>query len=501
MTAHFADTVLITRNSILKRQWIWIGIILTVAAVLRFWGLGAESAWIDEAYTITLAKHSIANIIKGTAADQHPPLFYLMLHYWFLFGSGVAYARLLTAILGVINVGQIILLGDKLGGPLIALPAGLLLAVSPVHIWYSKEVRMYILLVVFTTAATSILWDCLHGKNRWLLYCLFAVLALYSHYFAAFVLFAHAVFTLLWSWLRKEWKTFYYWTGSMLFAAVAFIPWAPVAVYQMRYHTMSWIQLSHIGDVRDVIVRLFFGETVQQLSTWARWGCLILLAAILAWTAVKLRRASNQQRQQFTFLLTWAFVPLMFIPTIGAFYPIFQFKQFLIVLVPLILVTVWITHILPRSLGLFFISFLLVGSLFSTINQQTHLSKDDWRGAAAYIQGQVKDGDILLYNAGSSAVALNLYLNQSIPGYGYPQNFNILDGGWAGRRLTSAEADTYISSISQGRKRIWLVEYAPNFWDPNQLVEHWLDQHSTQINDKNFKTIRVRLFELPTGVR
>ncbi len=192
-------------------------------------------------------------------------------------------------------------------------------------------------------------------------------------------------------------------------------------------------------------------------------------------------------------------MPLLIIPTIGAFYPIFQFKQFLIVLVPLILAYVWVANLMPRTLGLFFINFLLVGSLLSTINQQTHLTKDDWRGAAGYIQGHTSKGDILLCNAGASSLALNLYMDQSIPRFGYPQDYDILRGGWAGKQMTDEGVDRFLSSIIQGQKRVWLVEYAPNFWDPNQLVEKWLGQYAEEMDDQQFGAIRVRLYELPSG--
>src|SRR5713226_5012036 len=105
------------------RRWQWITTtsILLLAAVPRFWGLGRESAWIDEAYSLVLAKHSVAEIIRGTAADQHPPLYYLLLHFWLMLGSSVGFARLLSAAIGVIHVGQTLSLGRKLGGEAIGL--------------------------------------------------------------------------------------------------------------------------------------------------------------------------------------------------------------------------------------------------------------------------------------------------------------------------------------------------------------------------------------------
>ena len=66
-------------------------VILGIALVLRVWTLGAESAWIDEAYSIALARRTVLEIIRGTMADQHPPLYYLLLQKYLKLGSRKMY--------------------------------------------------------------------------------------------------------------------------------------------------------------------------------------------------------------------------------------------------------------------------------------------------------------------------------------------------------------------------------------------------------------------------
>ncbi|MGW8145003.1 MAG: glycosyltransferase family 39 protein, partial [Anaerolineales bacterium] len=194
-------------------QYIAIGLIILLAAILRLWNLGSESAWIDEAYSITLARHSILDILKGTAADQHPPLYYLLLKFWLLFGSGVTYARFLSVIIGVINVGQVLHFGYRTAGIAIGILAGLLVAISPMHVWYSQEIRMYILLVSLTTASTAALWWALKDNKlwQWSAYCLFSILSLYTQYFAAFIFFAQGVWILIWVWRERQFNKLWYW--------------------------------------------------------------------------------------------------------------------------------------------------------------------------------------------------------------------------------------------------------------------------------------------------
>src|SRR5215216_5415036 len=78
-------------------------LIIVAGAALRVYQLGAESVWLDEAFTIKLSLHPPAGIIEETSKDVHPPLYYFALHYWMLlFGDSEAGARLLSALFGVL---------------------------------------------------------------------------------------------------------------------------------------------------------------------------------------------------------------------------------------------------------------------------------------------------------------------------------------------------------------------------------------------------------------
>ncbi|HSB66623.1 MAG TPA: hypothetical protein VLD65_08585, partial [Anaerolineales bacterium] len=136
------------------KTWVAVVAIVLLAFVVRVIGLGSESAWIDEAYSITLSRYPISQIIQGTAADQHPPLYYLLLHYWMMFGTTVPFVRLLSALLGTVNIIQVLTIGWKLKRVSLGIGSAILLAISPFHVWYSQEARQYMLLAVLTTGAT-----------------------------------------------------------------------------------------------------------------------------------------------------------------------------------------------------------------------------------------------------------------------------------------------------------------------------------------------------------
>jgi len=343
------------------------GSILLLASILRLWNLGSESAWIDEAYSIELAKHSVVDILNGTAADQHPPLYYLLLRLWFFFGSGVTYARLLSVIIGVINVGQVLHCGKKSAGIVIGLLGGLLVAVSPMHVWYSQEIRMYILLVSLTTASTTALWWVLRGNqtSRWILYCLFSTLALYTHYFAAFVLLAQGIWVLIWIWKQRTLHFLWYWLGSIAVTGILFLPWLPVAINQTRLHTMTWVESPTLNMIRDTLLRLIFGIAVLPWPDLLLWIVTGALLTLFIWSFIHLLSNSSENNRSYFYTANWGIVPFVSISIIALIYPVYQFKQYLIVLPPILLLAAWISYSLPRKAGITALIVLLISATVS----------------------------------------------------------------------------------------------------------------------------------------
>jgi hypothetical protein len=61
---------------------------IAIGAVLRLWGLGAESLWQDEAWSWGLIQGSPKDLVLRLARfDAHPPVYFLCLQAWALFGS------------------------------------------------------------------------------------------------------------------------------------------------------------------------------------------------------------------------------------------------------------------------------------------------------------------------------------------------------------------------------------------------------------------------------
>ncbi len=134
----------------------WLVVLLTVVGgLMRVFLLDQQGLWLDETFSIWLANHNVAELLHWTARiDQHPPLYYLLLHAWIGLNGDAPYAvRMLSALFGTLTIPMIYLIGKRLSGVEMGLMAALILTVSPFNIRFAQEARMYTLLTFNATVA------------------------------------------------------------------------------------------------------------------------------------------------------------------------------------------------------------------------------------------------------------------------------------------------------------------------------------------------------------
>src|SRR5580693_6829354 len=130
------------------RKAILLVLILTFLALsLRVYRLAGQSFWIDEVYSVFTAQSPFEQIYNNsTKLSNSLPTYFLLLKLVLPDGNtDIEYnARLLSALAGALSVpvfiGLVYCWRRHTG---VALLAGLLLAVNPLHIWYSQEARPY----------------------------------------------------------------------------------------------------------------------------------------------------------------------------------------------------------------------------------------------------------------------------------------------------------------------------------------------------------------------
>jgi len=126
-----------------------------LAAFLRFFLIGAKTVWLDEAFSIWLARHPLWEMWGWLVRiDQHPPLYYTLLHGWIgLFGDLQGPVRGLSALCSTLAVPVYYAAIRRLLDRPTALIAAFILAVSPFQVRFAQETRMYGLLTLAVAMA------------------------------------------------------------------------------------------------------------------------------------------------------------------------------------------------------------------------------------------------------------------------------------------------------------------------------------------------------------
>ena len=176
--------------------------VLLAAFALAIYGIGAQSFWYDEVYSVMLSQRGAASVIRQTASlDFNTPLHYLMLTAWTAAaGTGEFAARLLSVCATL--VGAALAAACFKRGRTAALTA---VALSPMLISVAQEARMYAVVTMFCTLA-CVAWLRATRRNQsrdWLLWAAACVLAFGTHILGAAVFGAQ---TLAWIalWLYRR---------------------------------------------------------------------------------------------------------------------------------------------------------------------------------------------------------------------------------------------------------------------------------------------------------
>jgi mannosyltransferase len=133
-----------------------LALAIILGLILRSYRLGADSLWVDEFATLGLILHPPGEILRlSSQVNFIPPLYFLLVHgVYELLGASEVSLRLLSVFAGVCTIPVVWLLTQELtSSRQAANTMALLLAVNPLHLWYSQEARPYSLLLFFGASA------------------------------------------------------------------------------------------------------------------------------------------------------------------------------------------------------------------------------------------------------------------------------------------------------------------------------------------------------------
>ncbi|MCR5357522.1 MAG: glycosyltransferase family 39 protein [Lachnospiraceae bacterium] len=183
--------------------WLLVPLLGAVFVSLTF----NSNVWLDEAFTASLVRTDMADVISRSMQDTLPPLYNIILKLATdAFGYTIPVMKLtstvpmiLTLILGATVV-------RKRFGAVVACIFMLAVTVMPQMLFFGVEIRMYSLGFLFATASGIFAYEvmCEPRIKNWCFFILSSVLAGYSHHFAFITVGFIYLFLLIYSCAKQK---------------------------------------------------------------------------------------------------------------------------------------------------------------------------------------------------------------------------------------------------------------------------------------------------------
>ncbi|MCA9123929.1 MAG: glycosyltransferase family 39 protein [Planctomycetaceae bacterium] len=198
-------------------SWMLLVAIITVAVVLRLHGISQHSLWLDEALSWKLQSFPLELMLErtGEPTTTHPPLYFLLLHFWTrTFGDSDTAMRSLSVVASITTIPAMYVLVKSLDAAFgtkereRSTTAGFVacgfLAVSNLHIHHAQQVRGYALAGLLTVLSSISLVRALTKRERawidWCTYTMSVVALCYTHNLGLFTACAQQLFVAFYLW-------------------------------------------------------------------------------------------------------------------------------------------------------------------------------------------------------------------------------------------------------------------------------------------------------------
>lgn len=436
-----------------------LGIVLRVAR-LHTWGLTD-----DEGLAIHAASLHFGELFRFIAArDAHPPLFYAAL--WAAFRAGLGGSelgiRLLPASFGIAAVCLMYVFAKRLFSHQVALVATAFLALSPFHVRWSQEARMFSLVALLSLCALYAL-ICLKETNNvryWLGYGVSIAAGLYADYSFGFVLLTYQLLAIWW-WLGRRGPDVRRWFVCHAIVAILYIPWYLVARGKMASEALG-VTLGGMGS--------FFWDIYMFTSGPLPMNTPLLKAIVIAVGVLGILGALLRVRggsPAIQAVLAGALIPLL----VGSILivrdaPATVLPRLLIVALGpwLLLLAVGILR-LGRPLRWATLLFLFAMNAYSYGRLVTEWPYTaDWDHAAAHIARVGSPRSIVIGMPGYSAYVFDFYFRKqgvAIPTFAYWDRQDLID----------------LDRALEGKTEIWwsVHEY---FKTSSPHISRYLEQHA-----------------------
>ena len=524
--------------------------IVALGGFLRVYQIGSRALHLDEAFSVWMGWQPMGEMLSWLVRiDQHPPLYYLLLHFWMNVASDdAATVRALSTLLGTLTILVVYLVGHRLADDKVGLLAALILAVSPFHVRFAQEARMYTLLALNASLAlyalARLLTDSRSAENplgrqfadfwrtwrvtrrrpplqaietdlAWMGYVLFTAAMLWSHNTAVFFPVATNLIVLGLLLIRRRLHSpaplplrppaplpprspaplappsLRNWLLAQVGVFLLWCPWLPAFVAQsVGVYREFWMSAPTWETIVGAL-RVFLSDFLPLLlaEAWGVWG---LFAGLALLGLVHFRR----RPAHVVFLITIFVTPFAGEWLVSLRRPIFCYRTLIWASLPLYLLLAAGLRRLRRWPYI-----LVVALMVLTVNglslreYYVYFEKEQWDDAAALVAERVEPDDLMLFNATWVQIPFDYYFHRlytrQVAERGVP--VDLFDRYVLEPKMAASDLPR-LRALIQGHERVWLVYSHDWYTDPQGLIPPALEEELDLLDQWEFKGLQVWLY-------
>ncbi len=464
--------------------------------------------WVDEAYSLVTTDSGLGKALQTWEFQRQAPLYFWLLSVVRLIGSSIFVARTLS----IAAVAAFLLAAGRLarhvGSPSLGLMAIPVFAAHPYAMWAATEIRVYglalfvcglLLLLeersiaepserpIVVAAVTGLLW----------------AVALYTHYYLAFVLVGIVVAGIT----TRGWRSLRDLGLKSVVALVAFVPLAITVVGQVTAASSDMARpgvVSAASAVYGYIKAYLFpwvnlvGETVGFIIG------VVAVAGVFAWVVARRDRVRPRHLRLWITLGVTAALYVAAAAVVGLeavkqrhAYPLLL----LVVLSALTLAELVRDENRRRVVGHVLGVILFLSFLFTTVHDNAQLAKiGDYKRVAAYIEAhEVPNEPIVLFNAEAILPFEHYYAGPNvllaIPSYPSLETFDpttfVIE--------SEDDVESAFASLGDDHSSIWLADNLISGWAgidyDRQHLDEYLASRYVPVESTDFYEARVTRYE------
>lgn len=454
----------------MKREIFLLILCLVVGFVLRFYTFDRKSLWMDEIHTFNDSKDGLNGQIefyKNKPSYFHPPLFFILTHFFYPFTKPESDLRILPLFFGTLSIPTIYFLA-RLFSSGIALPCAISLALMTYHISLSQDGRPYTLVMFLGMIGLYFFIKYLKtSKIQYLLLIAlsFAILFYTSYSSIPFIYFSQIL------WFYKEGKNNF---RNRLFPFLVLnsllllfiIPWILFTAY--HYKGQLFISPFHLEAAYSFLAIL---ENI--FHDWVPHSPLMISSLmILILLPFFLKNKLN------AFLLL-----MLFILPVGGLYLLckllslthFVTSRYFINFLPPFLISLYLSleaielrfERLKKIMRLkFLFAILFIASNLILLPLYYSSEKQDLRGLATYLKSQLRDGDKIFVDATGYIPGILFYFGVFPNGRHYVADFWRSSGKevefrksfiYQNREFTIYHSNSCCNQYVKDGNRLWII--------------------------------------------